>query len=63
MSVTAIEAVKAFEAHGATGVHHIAVQSKLREWGATAEESATALQEAIDRGLLLLDSLGSVHKP
>lgn len=63
MTFTAQDAVKAFEELNVSRVHQMAVQSKLREWGATSSESATALQNAINLNLLVMDSLGSVGKP
>ncbi len=63
MSFTVEDAVRTYEEHGAGSVPYKAVKSKLREWGATSEESATVLQEALDKKLLVFDQVGSLSRP
>jgi hypothetical protein len=57
------DAVSAFDSFGDKSVHQMSVQSKLRDWGASAEESAAALQAALDGGVLVMDQLGAISKP
>lgn len=61
--MNADDAVNAFDSFGDKSVHQMSVQSKLRDWGASPSESATALQAAIDAGLLVIDQLGAISKP
>lgn len=56
-------AVEAFDSFGDNFNHAQAIIARLRDGSMSAADSATALDAAIQEGLLVLSDLGSVSKP
>ena len=62
MVFTSEDAARAFEELGKTAVPYKTVKAKLKEWGASPEESAIAVQDALDKKILLIDQTGALFK-
>ena len=56
-------AVEAFDSFGDNFNHAQAITSRLRDGGMSAADAATALEAAVQEGLLAVSDMGSVSKP